>query len=131
MSKKNSSDHEINKVALKLFLFVTDEWGLTDDQRCILSGLSDSVFARLNQAFQDGETIEISTETLERLSLIASIYKELQELFADESQLKDWIHKSNSRFNGMSAINWMLEGDKIRLADVLLYLKGQKTGPYF
>lgn len=131
MSQENPSNHEINRVALKLFLLVTDEWGLTYGQRCILSGLPDSALIALKQAFKDDESIEIDAETLERLSLIASIYKELQELFSDGCQLKDWVHKSNSQFNGMSALDWMLEGDMVRLTDVLLYLKGQKSGPYF
>ncbi len=122
---------EISRVAVKLFFGITEEWKLTDEQRCTLAGLGTrTTLHNWRQRLEAGDTIKLSRDTLERLSYLAGIYKALQMLFTDPNQWKTWVHKPNRDFGGGSAMDRMLAGQVIDLADVRRYLDAWRGENY-
>lgn len=122
---------ELGRVSVKLFLAITDEWGLTDRERCILAGLSSrTTLNTWKTKVKGGEPIALSPDTLERLSYIAGIYKALQILFVNEQSWKNWIRRPNRDFGGSTALKRMLAGRVVDLADVRRYLDASR-GEHF
>lgn len=119
------ADNKISCVAVKLFFGITEEWQLSDEQRYTLVGENTpTTLLNWKKKLEAGEPIDLSKDTLERLSYLAGIYKKLQVLFADSDHQKDWIKKSNRDFGGKSALERMLGGRTLDLADVHRYLDG-------
>lgn len=122
---------QMSRVAVKLFLGITEEWGLTDDQRCSLAGLGTrTTLHNWRQKLNSGEPIKLAKDTLERLSYLAGIYKGLQLLFADPAQWKNWVRKPNRDFGGASALERMLAGRVVDLVDVRRYLDAWRGEVY-
>ena len=125
------NESEVSRVAVKLFFGITNEWGLNEKQRCTLAGLSTrTTLFNWQRNLEEGTSIKLSRDTLERLSYIAGIYKGIQTLFSDPKQWKDWIHKPNRDFGGQSALERMLAGRVVDLADLRRYLDGWCGDPY-
>ena len=119
------------RVAVKLFLGFTDEWALTDQQRCILAGLnSRTTLHNWRKKVAAKESIKLSIDTLERLSYLAGVYKGIQLLFADPEQWKNWVKKPNRDFGGQSALDRMLAGRVVDLSDVRRYIDGWRGAHY-
>lgn len=119
------------RVAVKLFLAIADEWELTEEQRCILAGLnSRTTLHNWRKKVDANEDIKLSGDTLERLSYLAGIYKGLQLLFTDPKQWQSWVKKPNRDFGGQSALERMLAGKVIDLADVRRYLDSWRGEHY-
>ncbi|WP_018694306.1 MbcA/ParS/Xre antitoxin family protein [Algicola sagamiensis] len=117
----------LGQVAAKLFLNITEEWGLTDEQRLILAGVSSrSTIANWKRKSMAKEPIHLSRDTLERLSYISGIYKALQILLPLPEQWAQWVHKPNKVFGGQTALDKMLAGNVLDLADVRRYLDAQR-----
>lgn len=118
---------EVNKnsVALKAFFGITSKWGLASDQERILLGLSSlATFYRWKKN-KDGE---LSRDTLERISYVLGIYKNLRILLPDTVSAHQWIHKPNAAllFGGKSALEKLMIGRVIDLADVRRYLDAER-----
>ena len=119
------------RVAVKLFFGIADEWELTDEQRCVLAGIgSRTTLHNWRKKVDSNEAINISRDTLERLSYLAGIYKGVQLLFTDTAQWKNWVKKPNRDFGGQSALDRMLAGRVIDLADVRRYLDSWRGEHY-
>jgi hypothetical protein len=119
------------RVAVKLFLAISEQWGLSEQQRCVLAGLSSRTTLHTWRAkVEAGEPVKLSADTLERLSYIAGIYKALQMLFGDPAAWKEWIHKPNRDFGGRPALERMLGGHVVDLADVRRYLDSWRGEHY-
>lgn len=112
-----------NAIALKAFFNITQKWGLTSEQEKILIGNSTSTFYRWKND-KDGS---LTKDTLERISYILGIYKALRILFPTEEAAHSWIKKPNKAplFNGKSALDKLLAGRVIDLADVRRYLDAE------
>lgn len=122
---------QIAKVAVKLFFQITDQWQLTDKQKLVLAGLnSRTTFHTWREKLEQNKPIKLSRDTLERFSYIAGIYKALQLLFPTENQWQQWVHKPNRDFNGQSALDRMLGGNVMDLADIRRYLDAHR-GSHF
>lgn len=135
MNKPNSqpavTEHEMSRVAVKLFLGIADEWDLTNKQRCTLAGLGTrTTLHNWQHKLETGALIKLSKDTLERLSYLAGIYKGVQVLFSDPNQWKNWIRKPNRDFGGQSALDRMLAGRVVDLVDVRRYLDGWRGEQY-
>ena len=118
-----TDNSELSRVAVKLFFGITEEWSLTDEQRCILAGLGTrTTLHNWRKKLSSGDPIKLSADTLERLSYIAGIYKGLQILFTAPEQWRQWVHKPNRDFGGQSALQRMLAGRVSDLVDVRRYL---------
>lgn len=107
------------KIALSTFFNITTAWKIkVKDQIILLGQPPESTYYN----WKKGKAASISRDTLERISLIIGIYKDLRILFPIESQANAWIHKDNERFNGNSAISFMLKGQYTQLIDMRRYL---------
>lgn len=125
------SQAEIDRVAIKLFLRIINEWGLTAQQGCMLAGVENPEILNLwDQQIAQNKPLKLAQNTLERLSLVVGIYGGIQEAFTDSAQWRVWIHKPNSRFHDMSALDWILLQGVSGLKDVRNYLEGQNSGAY-
>lgn len=124
LKKQITNKADKNAVALKAFFGITDKWMLTSQQASILLGIPLSTFYR----WKEQRTAPLSADTLERISYILGIYKALRILLPNENAANTWIHKPNSAilFGGKSALEKLLVGRVIDLADVRRYLDAQR-----
>lgn len=126
VSQKASAEIDrgaLGRVAAKLFLGVTEEWQLTDAEKLVLAGHeSRTTLNQWRRKIEAGEDIRLSRDTLERLSYVAGIYKALQLLFPNPEQRSEWIRRPNRDFGGQPALERMLGGRVVDLADVRRYL---------
>lgn len=115
----------VSAVALKAFFNITNKWHLTAEQEQVLLGVR--ALSTLYRLKQKKEGL-ISRDMLERISYVLGIYKALRILLANETSANQWIHKANSAplFNGKSALDKMLVGRVIDLADVRRYLDAER-----
>lgn len=122
---------EVERVAVKLFLAIAEQWQLSEEQCCALAGLSSrTTLHNWRKKLAAAESIRLSRDTLERLSYIAGIYKALQILFTDRAQWKNWVHLPNADFFGQTALERMLVGRVTDLADMRRYLDGWRGAIY-
>lgn len=113
----------MGRVAAKLFLGIAEEWQLTEAEKLVLAGHeSRTTLNQWRRKIEAGEHIRLSRDTLERLSYVAGIYKSLQLLFPNPEQWSGWIRSPNRDFGGRTALEYMLGGKVIDLADVRRYL---------
>jgi uncharacterized protein (DUF2384 family) len=128
IGKKKLSVTGVNKsaVALKAFFGITHKWNLSSEQERVLLGVPKPTYYRWKSK-KDGE---LHQDTLERISYILGIYKDLRILLPTEEAANKWIHKSNAYplFNGKSALEKFMLGRVIDLADVRRYLDNQRGG---
>lgn len=121
--RSNSNRGELGRVAAKLFLGITDEWKLTEADKLVLAGHeSRTTLNQWRKKIKANEDIKLSRDTLERLSYVAGIYKALQLLFPNPEQWANWIRRPNRDFGGNPALDHMLGGNVVDLADVRRYL---------
>lgn len=118
-------------MAVKLFFGISEEWNLTDEQRCTLAGLGTrTTLHNWRNKLDANKPIKLSKDTLERLSYIAGIYKALQILFTDPGQWRTWVKKPNRDFGGASVFDRMLAGRVVDLVDMRRYLDGWRGENY-
>lgn len=124
--KKPPTISPVNKsaVALKAFFGITHKWKLTPEQECILLGATKTTFYRWKK-HKEGV---LNRDTLERISYVLGIYKDLRILLPNEEAANKWIHKPNSAplFGGKSALDKLLIGRVVDLADVRRYLDAER-----
>jgi hypothetical protein len=115
-----------NAVALKAFFGITAKWKLTSEQERVLLGIPKATFYRWKQQ-GDGA---LSQDTLERISYVLGIYKALRILLPTEKMANEWLHKPNQAplFSGNSALDKLMKGRVIDLADVRRYLDSERGG---
>lgn len=113
-----------NSIALKAFFGITDKWGLTSEQERVLLGVPKATFYRWKQHL-DGS---LNQDTLERISYVLGIYKALRILLPNEKAANLWITKANSAplFSGRTALDKLMQGRVIDLADVRRYLDAER-----
>lgn len=122
---------ELGRVAAKLFFAITDEWQLSDAEKVTLAGVNSRTTLRnWKQKVQAGDGIKLPHDALERLSYIAGIYKALQLLFPERQQWAEWVNKPNRDFGGQTAMQRMLGGKVMDLADMRRYLDGWRGAHY-
>lgn len=124
---KHKSDHfRKDAVALKAFFKITHFWELTAEQERILLGIPLSTLYRWKKNKND---VLLSVDTLERISYILGIYKALHILLPTEKAANQWIKKANSAplFNGKSALDKLMQGHVVDLADVRRYLDAERS----
>lgn len=127
-SLKGKSISQINKnaVALKAFFGITHKWGLDSEQERILLGVTKPTFYRWKHQLNGS----LTADHLERISYILGIYKALRILLPNENAANRWIHQPNAAplFNGKSALDKLMIGRVVDLADVRRYLDAERGG---
>ncbi|MDR3477242.1 MAG: DUF2384 domain-containing protein [Gammaproteobacteria bacterium] len=113
-----------NSVALKAFFGVTQKWGLSREEERVLLGVPKATFYRWRQHLEGS----LTPDTLERISYVLGIYKALRILIPNEKSANQWVHKPNAAalFNGSSALQKLMNGRVIDLADVRRYLDAER-----
>lgn len=112
--------------ALRTFFNIARDWQLDTDQAMRLLGLtSRSTYFKWKK---NPEAARLSPDTLERLSYIFGIYKDLQVLLPQAEAADGWVHRPNSAapFGGRSALARMLGGQVADLYVVRRYLDAQR-----
>lgn len=116
---------ELGAAALTAFFNITAAWGLSaEEERTLLGSPPRSTFFK----WKSEKRARLSADTLERISYIMGIYKALRILLPTEEAANAWIKKPNTArgFNGKSALERMLGGRVVDLADVRRYLDAER-----
>ena len=128
---KAQHSESLGRVAAKLFFAITEQWRLSEKERLTLAGQnSRSTLHSWRKKIDSGTELSLSPDTLERLSYIAGIYKALQIIFPTEEQWANWVRRPNRDFGGASALQHMLGGRVVDLADVRRYLDQWRGGAF-
>jgi hypothetical protein len=116
---------ELGSTALTAFFNITAGWGLgADEERTLLGSPPRSTFFKWK-----GERVaRLNPDTLERISYVMGIYKALRILLPSEDAANAWVKKPNTGrgFGGKSALDRMLAGRVVDLADVRRYLDAER-----
>lgn len=116
---------ELGATALTAFFNITAGWGLSaEEERTLLGSPPRSTFFK----WKSERAAKLSADTLERVSYVMGIYKALRILLPTEEAANDWVKKPNTArgFHGKSALDRMLAGRVIDLADVRRYLDAER-----
>lgn len=116
---------ELGSAALTAFFNITAAWGLGAEEERVLLGLPPrSTFFK----WKSERAARLSADTLERISYVMGIYKALHILLPTQEMADGWVKKPNkaSGFGGKSALQKMLAGRVVDLADVRRYLDAQR-----
>jgi hypothetical protein len=125
VSAGSFSPDEIGAAALTAFFNITAAWGLSaEEERTLLGAPPRSTFFK----WKSEKSARLSADTIERISYVMGIYKALRILLPTEEAANQWIKKPNAArgFNGKSALQRMLGGRVIDLADVRRYLDAER-----
>ena len=111
------------QVALKFFFNLMEKWDCTVEQQMVLLG---SIGRSTLYKYRQLPEVRLPRDTMERVSYLMGIHKSLRILFGDKPSTYEWIKKANSEapFNGNRALQVMLAGGVVDLADVRRYLDG-------
>lgn len=118
------SSGDAGRVALTFFFNLMDLWQCpVEQQRALLGAISNSTYFNWKKL----PNVRLPRDTLERISYLMGIHKDLRILFSNQPERAyEWVRKANTAapFNGRSALEYMLAGRVVDLADVRRYLDG-------
>jgi Protein of unknown function (DUF2384) len=116
---------ELGSTALTAFFNITAAWGLSaEEERTLLGAPPRSTFFK----WKSERSARLSADTIERISYVMGIYKALRILLPTAESAHAWVRKPNTAqgFGGKSALERMLAGRVIDLADVRRYLDAER-----
>ncbi|MBP1627708.1 MAG: hypothetical protein H6Q00_2183 [Holophagaceae bacterium] len=113
---------------LRAFFRIAAEWGLSAEQQMTLLGAPSSTYYHWKKKVFPKGDINLSRDTLERLSYVLGIYKALQILLPESHA--GWIKRPNTNplFGGRPALDRMLSGQVADLYIVRQFLDGWRGG---
>lgn len=117
--------HQPGGPALRAFFSLAAEWNLrVAEQRKLLGDPPESTFFKWKRQ-RDGA---LGRDTLERISYLLGIWKDLQILFPEAARADAWVRRPNDAapFGGRSALERMLSGNVADLYEVRRYLDAQR-----
>jgi len=119
----DEQDRKVRLAALKIFSNLCDEWSILPEQSFGILGFA---YVEEFYAWQNGELGRVNNDkALEMLSHLMAIYKLLHQIFANQKQANAWLLKSNSGFNGASALSVIIEKGLDGASIVRRYLEQQ------
>jgi hypothetical protein len=118
-----TGDPGVSRVAKQAFFRLIKIWGLSDAEALTLLGQPSRSTLH---AWRKGAGGKLDRDRLDRISYLLGIHKALQVLLPERAQADAWLKKPNARFGGRSALEYMLEGGLVRLADVRRYLDSER-----
>ena len=111
-----------SQATLDTFLEITGRWGLsTDDQITVLGSPARSTFFKWKK-----EGGALPRDTLERISHVFNIFKNLEILFPDPKIADDWVRKPNRAWGQRAAVDRILDGSLSDLYEVRRYLDAKR-----
>jgi hypothetical protein len=116
----------VSSAALQGFFNLSERWGLTASQeRTLLGSPPESTFFKWKA---EKTARRLGRDVLDRISYLLGIYKALNILLPSPAAANEWVKKPNaaSMFQGQSALDRMLGGSLVDLADVRRYLDAQR-----
>lgn len=121
---QQANSQKKSAIALKAFFNLAKKWELSTEQERTLLGVPASTLYHWKSKKQGS----LSVDTLERISYLLGIYKALRILLPTEEAANDWIKKPNNAplFNGKSALEKLMQGHVVDLADVRRYLDAER-----
>ncbi len=112
--------------ALQAFFNLSECWKLTvSEEKILLGSPPESTFFKWKA---DKSAGRLSKDALDRISYLLGIYKDLNILLPSVRAANEWIRKPNNAplFNGQSALDRMVAGSIVDLADTRRYLDSQR-----
>ena len=112
---------------LEAFFKIAERWNLSvREQQTLLGAPPRSTFF----SWRKGAPVTLSRDTLERISHILGIYKDLRILFPSEDTANQWIKMPNDEplFGKKPALEFLLGGSIAELITVHEYLDTQRGG---
>jgi hypothetical protein len=116
----------VASAALQAFFGLSARWGLSAAQeRVLLGNPPESTFYKWKA---EKTARRLGRDVLERISYLVGIYKALNILLPSRRAADDWLKKPNAAplFHGRSALQRMLGGSLVDLADVRRFLDAQR-----
>ena len=116
----------LSSAALQAFFNLSARWGLSAAQEQILLGSPpESTFFKWKA---ERTARRLGRDVLERISYLLGIAKALNILLPSPRVADEWVKKPNAAplFHGQSALERMLGGSLVDLADVRRYLDAQR-----
>lgn len=116
----------VASAALQAFFNLSAHWKLSvAEERTLLGSPAESTLYKWKA---EKTASRMSRDALERISYLLGIYKDLNILLPSPRAADEWVRKPNAAppFNGQSALERMLAGSIIDLADVRRYLDAQR-----
>jgi uncharacterized protein (DUF2384 family) len=104
----------VTRTALELFFAISRRLEASEEDQATLLGVS----ARTVRRYRGGLQVPSGRDTLERVSLIATIWIDLTSLFRSEVDVLRWLQSPNQKFGGASPFQHMLAGNVSDLVDV-------------
>ena len=123
--REPAARRRLSAPALRAFFNITRAWQLgVDEERGLLGWPPPSTFHK----YKSGDAGVLGFDALTRISLVLGIYKALHILLPTNEMADAWVKKPNTAqgFGGKSALDKMLAGRVIDLADVRRYLDAQR-----
>ena len=116
---------EASRVALKFFFNLMQHWGCSaEQQRTLLGKVGNTTLYKYKQL---PANVRLPHDTLERISYLMGIHKALSIIFSNSRErVYQWVSSPNTAapFNGRTALDYMLAGRVVDIADVRRYLDG-------
>lgn len=113
---------DAGRVALTFFFNLMQLWQCSaEQQRKLLGSIGNSTYFNWKKL----PSVRLPHDTLERISYLMGIHKALRILFSNQPERAyEWVHQANlaAPFNGRSALDYMLAGRVLDIADVRRYL---------
>lgn len=116
----------VSSAALQGFFNLSKHWGLTaSEERTLLGSPPESTFFKWKA---ERSARRLGRDVLDRISYLLGIYKALNILLPSPKAADEWVKKPNAAgmFQGQSALDRMLGGSLVDLADVRRYLDAQR-----
>ena len=117
----------LGPAGLRGFFRIAEQWQLSTDEQMKLLNVPPSTFHGWKAK---PESARLHHDTLERISYILGIYKNLHILLGDKKSADSWIRNPNKAipFDGYPAIERMTSGNVGDLFVVRRYLDAQVRG---
>jgi len=100
-----------NAVGMREMFAIAEAWQLPQDQLAVLLGASVRTLQRWRRQAGAG-TLELSGDTVERMSYLLGISKALKILFPTPANRLHWLRNANTgaTFNGQAPLERLLQG---------------------
>ena len=100
-------------------------WDLSDQEARVLLG---DMPARTWARWKKKDIGRIDRDLRTRMAMLIGIHKGLRYLFREPARGYAWIRKPNAAFGGQSALEVMLRGEIMDIADIRSYLDAERGG---